>query len=698
MRPKIVIAIFWLLVFVGFALSFSPKDYLMPGEENVSIGYSNFTFNGNSYSIVSINGSKSFLLENDSVVTDTTKIYAVLHDYYLKEYYPNETELSEIASLLDQYNKSRNDGYGPYKNQEEYVCRKTIFTDKSIEMYINGTLQKLWCHDNASCEMVAMLLYSYGAEHFPWSSYKELIQPIKDFSYSSFGTDEIIANFSYKLQNMNEKNVVESISYMKDAIPTLKSYADKMESSVFRFPKKGDAADEQACKNKCYGICPPLDIDQEGSLMQLKSKVDALYTKVGPLVNLNETVTTITNNTAVRMEFHENRQKTDAYNQVFNPLESKGQKLEDDAKSVYLLISSNSLGMKMEEAKELRQQIRDKINAHNFTDLDNEIANYEELLKVLENKTAEVNNTYNEIVYLKKETILMFFEISSYDLGNDDQQKFADLKSRLEAADKQFVPGLTPDKAQELKVKYATLANETTAFRDYVKENPVSSSSSMFRSLAMKTNSWLADTTVKTKLSNNSSLAQNKQMFIFGFAALIFVAFLSLLLLFFLAILGINRSKKFIYVGVAFFAIAALGFATFSGALSFFMDKTANDATFNEFLKDLSQKKTVAVIVDSDLATASQKDAMVKCASQVSKVLQGKNKTSTVFLKQSGSLLNADGSSASNDSLSVYDAQITISAADGFQEPIFSTAYTTTASIKAPLDYYTLCPIAEMLK
>lgn len=698
MRSKIIVTIFWLLVFFGFALSFSPTDYLMPGEENVSISYSNFTFNGNSYSIVSINGSKSFLLENGSIVSDNNKIYSILHSYYLKEYYPTKTELSEIADLLDKYNKSRNDGYSPYKNQEEYVCRRTIFTDKTIEMYINGTLQKLWCHDNASCEMVAMLLYSYGAEHFPWSSYKELIQPIKDFSYSSFGTDEILANFSYKLQNINETNVVESISYMKDAIPKLKSYADTIESSIFRFPKRGDSADEQACKNKCYGICPPLDIDQEGSLMQLKSKIDAIYARVGPILDLNETVTTITNNTAARTEFYENRQKTDAYNQVFGPLESKGEKLESDAQAVYLLIRSGSLGMKIEEAKELRQQIRDKINNHNFTNLDNEIADYSALLKVLENKTAEVNNTYNEIVYLKKETILMFFEISTYDLGNDDQQKFTDLKSRLEAANKEFVPGLTPDKAQELKLKYVALVNETTAFRNHVKENPISSSSSMFRSLAIKTNSWLADTTAKTTLSNKPSFDQNKQMFIFGFAALIFLSFLSMLLLFSLAILGTNRSKKFIYANMAFFVIATVGFATFSGTLSFFMDKTANDATFNEFLNDLNQKKTAAVIVESDLATASQKEAMVKCASQVSKVLQEKNKTATVFLKQSGSFLNTDGSSVPNDSLNVYEAQITLSAADAFQEPTFSTAYTTTASIRAPVDYYDLCPIAEMLK
>ncbi|MEM4330290.1 MAG: hypothetical protein QXY64_03965, partial [Candidatus Bilamarchaeaceae archaeon] len=169
MRPY---SLLMFLVLIGFVFSFSVSDYFYNGEDTNSVIYKNFTRASDDYSIVYINNSETFLLKKGEILRNKEEIEEVLEWYYKKEFYPSDSDISQIKELIATYDKSRNDGYETYKNQEEYACRQALFTDKKIEISINNTPQKLWCHDDESCKINAMLLYSYGHEQFHWSSYE----------------------------------------------------------------------------------------------------------------------------------------------------------------------------------------------------------------------------------------------------------------------------------------------------------------------------------------------------------------------------------------------------------------------------------------------------------------------------------------------------------------------------------------------
>lgn len=699
MRP-IILCMFWLLVLFGFAFSFSASDYFYAGEENVSVSYANFSLNGSSFSIVSINGSEAFLLKEGEIVREPEAIREILKTHYIEQYYPSESELSELRSLVEEYNSSRNNGYGNFKNQEEYSCREAIFTDKRIDVVLsNKSHEKLWCHDDETCEINAKLLYSFGYEVFRWPSYTILIQPLKDFSFSSYGTDEILSNFTYKLDNMDENTVADTLAYIKNSIPVLKSYADKMESSIFRYPRMNDSADKAACKNVCYAICPPMDIDQEESLMRLKTRADALYAKIEPLAKLDGTVATLTNNTIARLNFYENKITSARYDALFSPLEEKGIAAEEKAKEAYLRIVSINLGMKTEEAQELRTSIRERIENANFTNLDEDISAYEQLIAALESKTAEVQGIYEDLTAAKKATTAVLLDLSSQDLGADDEKKYDDLKSKLASLDELLVPGLAPDKATELKQEYVALADEALELRDSIKANPASVTASPLRAMATKTTEWLAETATKTSISDNYSILENRSVFFGGFATLMFISFSSILFMLFLTTLKFRRSRRFVFASGAIFVLLVLAAAVVSSFLFFFMNDTSTDATLNEFLNDLSTKDTVAVVVDTQLATASEEKEMKNCASAIAEVLNGQNKTADIFVQTSNaSITDVNGSQVDYSSLDSYGAVIFLLPAPEIEKPKFSTIFHTSATIKSTEDYYELCSIAEMLK
>lgn len=696
MRPHLLL----LLIFVGFvgqAFSFSLQDYMNANENASLASYKNFTMDGDNYSIITINNSEELLLKNDAIVQDEEEIKETLNKYFIKEYYPLPSEIDEIKALIAQYNESRNDGFGNYKGKEEYVCRACIFTDKRIDVTINGVKQKLWCHDDESCKMNALLLFSYGVEQFHWPSYETLLQPLKDFSYSSYGTDEILANYSERLESLNKDNVWDTISYMKNTIPVLKDYADKMEASIFRSPRMNDSADVAACKNKCYGLCPPLEIDQEGSLAKLKSKVDALYTKVAPLGNLDSITTKIINGTKKRLTIYENKKKMESYNKIFNPLEERGKALEKNATQAYLLIADTSLNIKKEEAIALRESIRNRIDTQNFTGLDEDIASYESAIESLENKTTAVFSLYDEIKEAKGAAIANIFEIGSYDLLGDEQKKYEEYIAQLQQIDDEMVSGITPDKAKEIRGKYQDLANATAELKIQAENSPVEVTTSPLKTLAIKTNGWLAYAASTTQVATANTLIENKMTALGGFTVLLFF---SLLAIAFLAIFALYRphlSLKGRYLIIGSFAIAFILITAFCGALFFYMDKTSSDATFKDFYDELAKQKTVAITVDEQTASVTQGRLMKECADKISKTLTERGMTADVIIKN-GETCTKDNQTIDCNAADHYGASIELSMSEKYEEPTFSTAFLVKARIKEPVEYYETCPIAEMVK
>jgi len=239
MRPRLIMILAALCVLSGLVFPFTASNYFYSTETDVTVTSEDFELNGTDYSLVYFDGDPTFLLKDGEIVTNRTELETKVYDYYIMEFYPSEEDVNELRNLTLEYNLSRNDGYD-WKGKEESICREIMFTDKRIEMYIDGEMQKLWCHDEESCDLNAKLLFQAYHDYTGWSSYDQAREPLEEYAYASYGTDFIIENITNKLDGMNEDNVVEVMQYIDDSVPTLVDYAEDIESTIFRTPRMDD--------------------------------------------------------------------------------------------------------------------------------------------------------------------------------------------------------------------------------------------------------------------------------------------------------------------------------------------------------------------------------------------------------------------------------------------------------------------------
>jgi len=695
MRPH---AIFFVLMLLGVSSAFNPSDYYYADETDVSVSYTNFSLNGNAYSIVYFDGKETFLLRDGAIVNDSNEISNAVFGYYIEEYYPSEEELAEIRSYIDQFNASRNNGYGVYKNKEEYICRTAIFTDKRIDVFIDGEKQKLWCHDDASCEMNAMFLFQYGNEYFGWGTYEILIQPLKDFSYASYGIDDILNNYTYKLDNLNENSLVDTITYIKNKIPTLVEYSGDIESTIFRTPRFDDEQDRDDCYLKCYAMCPAFDLDTE-VLDDLEDALDVLYDEVQPLVNYDDNTAEFAQETKDRLEYRYVSVTGAKYDEKFN--EDEGIELEEYGDGAAKIVTNTTFMMKLEEMKSLRQSIRSKIDTGQFTGLDEEITLYDAKMELVREGADEIYQLYNETIDAKNLVNSLLFEISTKEISPSNQETYNQIKAEVEAADLEFEDGVTPDKLAELRDRYKTAGNEAGRLLQAVSTSASGTAVSTFRSLATKMNEGLASLVQATEIADAKSIPENKYLAFGTFTVLIFLSLASIAFLVFLYVVGGHRRSQLKYVITAGFVVLIIFLALFSGFLFFYMDKAASEATMDEFLDDFKDRSSIALVGKVDLATAEEEAAVKNCINALAATMAEQNKSVDIYYFKPGYVCKKNDAVFDGDcnaNIDEHESVIMLNPSLTTEAPVLSATFISRAEITATKEYYRSCPLTVMFE
>jgi len=654
--------------------------------------------NGNDYSIVYFNGQETFLLKDGEIVNDSSEISDTVYSYYMQQYYPSDEELNQTYTYIDQYNKSRNDGYGVYKNKEEYICRGVIFTDKRIDIYIDGEQQKLWCHDDASCEMNAMLLFQYGNDYFGWGSPDVILQPIKDFSYASYGTDDILNNFTYKLDNLEPDTLVETITYMKNKIPTLIDYAADIEGTIFRTPRFDDEDDRDDCYLRCYAMCPSFDLDTD-VLEDLEDHLDDLYDKVQPLVNYDDNTAEFAQETNDRLQYRYVSVVGGQYDERFD--EEEGIELEEYGREVYELVANTTLMMKIEDMASLRESIRTKINTGEFTGLDEEITLYNAKLESVEEGIIEAHNLYNETADAKNLVTSLLFEISTKELSPTHEEMYDSIKTDVEALDLEFTDSLTPDKMMELRDKYQTASRDASQLLQAVSSSASGTAVSSFRAFATKMNEGIAYLVQATELADEKDIPDNKYLALGSFSAVLFLSLISITFLIFLYIMGAHRGTQLKYVIAAGFVVVTIFIALFSAFLFFYMDKSASEATMDEFINDFGDRDNIALVGRVELATSEEEAAIKSCMDSISQTITEKNKTVDIYYFEPGDVCEKNGARFDgncNENIDEHESVIILSPSLTTEAPVLSATYISKAEIKASKEYYKTCPLALMFE
>ncbi|MEM4359286.1 MAG: hypothetical protein QXT45_02025 [Candidatus Bilamarchaeaceae archaeon] len=692
-------AILFLALMAGLLSAFVPSDYFYANEGNVTVTYTNFTLNGTHYSIVYFNDQETFLIREGEIVNDSEIIKNVVRSYYRSAFLPSESELDEIRSLVTAYNASRNDGYGYYKNKEEYECRGALLTDKRIEIYINGTRQKLWCHDDASCEINAMLLYQAYGEGLGWSSYRVILQPLKDFAYSSYGTDEILENFTRMLNTDDAAELYNALNYMKNSIPTLESYATKIESTIFRLPRPDDAADKESCHLICYSICPPFDLNTT-ILDRLETRIDSIKAKIQPLAEYNTVAEHIITRTNERAAYRYTSMTISHYNNIFSPLETEGREVEEYAANAYSLVGNTSLMIKTEQLKALRESIRGKITNASFTGLDDEIRIYRATLSSVREGADSTYSLYNETMDAKRRVDAVLFELGTKDLSDPDLREYNEIREHVNELNLQFTKGITPEKCIELKNGYDAAEKDAQGLLKRVTMSAGTTAVDAFRMFSIRMNNGIADILRATKMAEVKSVPHNKLTFLGGFSILVFISFMSIAFLLFLYSVGMNRDSHLKYILSAGLMLVAILAAVFSGLLYYYMDKTATEATMDEFLFDLNKKSTVALVAKIDLATPGEAESIKRCMGIVANTIREKNKTVDVYYLESGNVCKKNNATYENCAADIesHNTAIIFSPSTTVEPPTLSTIFVSKAEIRGPADYYETCPLSVVFK
>ncbi|VVC02601.1 Uncharacterised protein [Candidatus Bilamarchaeum dharawalense] len=693
-------AVAFLLLFAGLISALNLSPYFLAGETNVSIAYTNFTIDNVNYSIVKFANVETFLLKNQQIITDQAEFNSVLYTYYVKTYYPNQTEIDDLKAAITTFNNSRNDGYD-FKNKEEYVCRDDILLSNGKIKIFN---QPVICSDNTSCAKNAMLLFSVYGEGLGLGSATPLIAPLMDFTPSSLKMDGLMINYTTMLDNMTDDTLVSTLEYIKTTSPEIKTLSNKIEYTIFRTPKLNDTADRKACQYKCYALCPSFDLDQNAADL-IASRSNALASKIAPLKNANSTAAQMYNRTMVRMDYATNTAIAENYTKIFKPLNETGNATITFAKETLQHVLDPVLSQKLFTLQSLHTSIPASIAQRNFTNLDADILKYKNLtadITTLSNhsmeqytKTLNAKNIENSLVLVLETRDLDPITMSSLDI----------LKNQTEDLNAQFRDGLSLVDLQSLEGNYTDLSEQAQSLLQNEKDSPAKKAISMFRGFARRINVGIAALADNTNFIPRSEIPDNPWV-LGAFSLVTFFSFASLVILFFLYIFALNNfrvPKTSHIIAVALLSILVVLFL-FSAFLFMFLGKTSTSATLTEFMNDFDSKQSAAILVDLRNATVTDAQAMQNCAQKLASEFADQNKTWTMYTVTPNTC-TITPQYGTNTSSTPADCELNATNSEssfilGYSDVKdalkFSIIYENKAEVFADKEYYDSCPLISM--
>ncbi|MDD5172283.1 MAG: hypothetical protein PHF60_04580 [Candidatus ainarchaeum sp.] len=690
---------FLALLVCSLISAFNVADYLYPEEKNVSVSYTNFTIDGTDYAIVKLNNVETFLLQDDVPMTDQADLEIALHAYYTSTYYPSEAEIQELRDLIKKFNDSRNDGYD-FKNKEEYICRNDVLLSNG-KITVSGV--PVICKDNESCTKNAMLLFSVYGEGLGLGSATAIIDPLMDFTPNSLRMDELLANYTTRLDAMDQDNVVSTIGYIKDTSGELEDLADIIESSLFRTPRLNDSADRKACQLKCWAICPSFDLDQEAA-QDIQSEASSIYSKLGPLSGYSTVANNIYNKTTTRMEHVKNENTATYYTDLFKPLNKTGQAAISYAEETLVHVQNRTLSQKLDDLKSLHVTIPEDIDAHNFATLDADIGQYKTLAANVTNMSNELMLIYNESRDAKNTENALLLVLESKDLDPIALRSLELLTNQTEDLNAQFRDGLTLTQLESLEQNYSALTAKAQDLLKSESDTPASRVLLMFRGFARKVNTGIATVAEKTDLMPKESIPESAALS--GFSAIVFLSLAAMALLFFLYLFSTVQftiPKTGHILGAAFLVVLMLLLA-FSVFLYLFLGKTATDASLPEFLADFSDKNSSSIVVDLSSVSFSDSKAMSSCATMLANSFSQKNRSWTLYtISDDKCTITPMNGTASNSSASACylaanedQSYFMLGYSETNPPPKFSIIYDNKAEIMANTEYYNSCPLVAL--
>jgi hypothetical protein len=690
-----------LLLLIGLFSAFDLADYLYPEEANANVTYLNFTSGGNAFSIIKLDGVETFLLKDGEPVNNRSEIESIIYTYYVRAYYPNETSISGLRELIKRFNDSRNDGYD-FKNKEEYVCRDDILLSNG-KITVSG--KPVRCLDNASCLNNAMLLFSVYGQGLGLGSPTVIIGPLTNFTPSSIAMDSLLANYTAKLDAMNDSNVAETISYIRDTAPNLKNWSMAVETTLFRTPRLNDSADRKDCQLRCWAICPSFDLDQK-AVDELKALASSLSDRLAPLGSYQGVSASIYDRTVMRMEFLRKENLEKYYLDAFTPLNRSGAQAITDAEAALGHVQNRTVATRLDKLKSLHATIPEDISSHNFTNLDRDIGEYTNLTGEIQASTITLMGGYNSALEAKNLENSLLVVLESKDLDPVSARTLDLVNNQSSDLNAQFRDGLTLSQFDALRLNYTNLTSVEQGLLKSESDTPATRVLQLFRGFARKVNTGIAKAADRTGAIERTEIPESPAM-LGLFSLAMFLSFSSLALLVFLFIFSVGRFTvpKTAHILLAAFLCVIVLLFVFSLMTYLFLGKTSTDATLPEFISDLDTRGAATIVVDVRNASFSDANAMRACASQLAESLGSLNKSWSIYTMTPNTCTRTDSAGVNStleasgcaENITQDGSVFVLGYSEKTEPPKFEVIYRNRAQINANLDYYQSCPLSALI-
>jgi hypothetical protein len=676
-----------LMLIIGLLSSVAVGDYLYNGEELT--GSEEFTALGSTYEIVSVDGAETFLLKDGEILDDKGEIEAALYHYYLNKYYPTESEISNLSALLELYHASRENG-DMWEGVEEEECRMAIFLHAFP--CTNDTIPETFEESrNNDCYLTASILCDEYGDYFGCSDPIQIMPMVQDFAISSNRMTEIHNRTAAALANLSESNIYSVFSQLKDDIKDMRGYEEKLEKTQLRVPftSEGDKC------NSCYGMCPPIVIDEE-YLDEAEEMVDEMLPELAYIDDYQGLAQQVYNSTIERAEQHTQNVMQEEYAGQYVPQKERAEGVLAKADTLLEHISDTTV---LSNSGRVRQVMETIESGFNSSDLGGMEANFAELdakLNILEASISSSWEIYNATVKAKERADALFFTLETEELSESAQAEYAALKAEKRTQDRSFVNGLSPEKYAEITETYNSISERASALLESVQESGLIVES--FKGAGRKTNEGIADLT-----ATMAPMEREEEEEISGYAPLVvsslsFFSLSSLAVFVFLFALttfsDVFRNKMALFLGILLLGCSILFAGVVSGGIYFVLSSSSTDASFSDFQSYVLSSPHVSIMVETEGVPSGAASKMMSCAGSLSDSLAGKDVQ--IYERINGEcMVSAQNVTLAECYNTVEEPIILLKYSTVEESPEFMTGFVYKATFFGDEEYFNQCALAK---
>ena len=694
MRTTYLLACFAMLLCLAAAAEFNIQPYLYSGETAASVTYTEFQSQSGAAKLALINGDETFLLLDGNLLTDKAQISSILTEYYTKNFYPSQDDLSQLYGYAMAFNNSRN--YMTRVGPSEKICLQYTF------------LSSKPCNDLSSCTQTATLLcYVTGSEG---CTVDILATDILTYKKSVDKLNAAWDKFDAAYKSLGPSTLSASFSSMDDALSQMKPVADEIAQSKLRFPEGGASV----CRD-CLGICPDSHFDYI-SLSSARSKIASLNSKTAYFALLGTTVDKIAISTQQRQSYRSGEETAAIYQPKFDAAKKAFGGLKAQAEEAKALVSDSSFVSAANSFLDKEAELSQKMGKRDFSGFDALLSEYQSagkaLALVVNNSTAAYHSAADSQDKAGDAIIQAQWRVNRLSTASvDAYNSLAERKNKLDA---QFKPPQTSTQYYALGASYENIATDSKAY--------VAASASFQDSVFGVGNTigrasvdgamGIASSMMPVSFQTRLSFAKYGLVFVVGAVDIaMLAAAIAVFVAAFYRFRGLFRSKLavsgWVLTLLAFIFVLLIG----SVGLYSIMANSDKFVSYNDFSAALASSSRAAVIIEQGGVADSTAKAMGACADSIEAQLRLQGKAVSKYYI-SGSLCSTVIPKAGNGSKTTYETKTGLAAADCLnsipdvpvfdlqyskdnQPPTFTTVVTKSAIIKGNEAYYGKSPMCD---